>query len=141
MDPNQKLSLLKKTEIFRNTPETDLTAIADILEVVSLKPGDSIFSKGDKGDCMYIIQKGSIRIHDGAYTFAFLKENEVFGELSLLDAETRSASATCDQESIILKLEQPPFYEILSKDQEVLKGILQMLCRRIRVLDEKSAHQ
>lgn len=141
MDPDQKFSLLKNTEIFRNTPEAELTAIADILQLVSLKPGDSIFSKGDKGDCMYIIQKGSIRIHDRAYTFAILKENEVFGELSLLDAETRSASATCDQESVILKLEQPPFYEILSKDREVLKGILQMLCRRIRVLDEKSAHQ
>lgn len=141
MDPNQKVSLLKKTDIFRNTPEADLSAIADILQELPLKPGDAIFSKGDKGDCMYIIEKGSIRIHDGAYTFAFLKENEVFGELSLLDAETRSASATCDQESIILKLEQQPFYDILSKDQEVLKGILKMLCRRIRVLDEQSARQ
>lgn len=141
MDPNQKVSLLKKTDIFRNTPEADLSAIADILQELPLKPGDAIFSKGDKGDCMYIIEKGSIRIHDGAYTFAFLKENEVFGELSLLDAETRSASATCDQESIILKLEQQPFYDILSRDQEVLKGILKMLCRRIRVLDEQSARQ
>lgn len=141
MDHNQKLSLLKKTAIFRNTPETDLAAIADILDVISVKPGDSIFLKGDKGDSMYIIQKGVIRIHDGAYTFAFLKKNEVFGELSLLDAETRSASATCDKESTILKLEQPPFYEILAKDPEVLKGILQMLCRRIRALDEKSAHE
>ncbi len=141
MDPNQKVSLLKKTDIFRNTPEEDLVAIAAILQELTLKPGDAIFAKGDVGDCMYIIEKGSIRIHDGAYTFAFLKENEVFGELSLLDAETRSASATCDQESIILKLEQPPFYDILSKDQEVLKGILKMLCRRIRVLDEQSARQ
>lgn len=137
----QKVSLLKNTDIFRNTPETDLESIADILYEVTLKPGDAIFAKGDKGDCMYIIEKGSIRIHDGAYTFAFLKEMEVFGELSLLDAETRSASATCDEECLILKLEQQPFYEILSKDQEVLKGILKMLCRRIRVLDEKSAHQ
>jgi CRP-like cAMP-binding protein len=90
---------------------------------------------------MYIIEKGSVRIHDGGYTFAMLKENEVFGELSLLDSETRSASATCDQDSVLLKLDQLPFYNILSKDTEVLKGILQMLCRRIRTLDEKSAHE
>lgn len=141
MLPTQKVSLLKKTGIFKNTPKKDLTDIASILEEVLLKPGDSIFTKGDIGDCMYIIQKGSVRIHDGAYTFAILKENEVFGELSLLDSETRSASATCDQGSVLLKLDQLPFYKILSKDQEVLKGILQMLCRRIRILDEKSAHQ
>lgn len=141
MQPNQKVSLLKNTDIFRNTPEEDLQSIAEILQEISMKPGDAIFAKGDKGDCMYIIEKGSIRIHDGAYTFAFLKENEVFGELSLLDAETRSASATCGEECLILKLDQQPFYDILSKDQEVLKGILKMLCRRIRVLDEKIAHE
>lgn len=141
MQSAQKVSLLKNTDIFRNTPGPDLASIADILQEVRLKPGDTIFSKGDVGDCMYIIEEGSVRIHDGAYTFAILRQNEVFGELSLLDAETRSATATCDQESTVLKLDQQPFYNILSKDQEVLKGILKMLCRRIRVLDEKSAHE
>lgn len=141
MHTTKKVSLLKKTDIFKNTPEADLEIIANILEDVSLKDGDSIFTKGDIGECMYVVEKGSVRIHDGAYTFAILKENEVFGELSLLDSETRSASATCNEDSALLKLDQLPFYKILSKDQEVLKGILQMLCRRIRMLDEKSAHQ
>lgn len=137
----KKVSLLRKTDIFKNTPKPDLEIIANILEDISLKNGEPIFAKGDIGDCMYIVEKGSVRIHDGAYTFAILKENEVFGELSLLDSERRSASATCNEDSILLKLDQLPFYKILSKDQEVLKGILQMLCRRIRMLDEKSAHQ
>jgi CRP/FNR family transcriptional regulator, cyclic AMP receptor protein len=141
MPTTERVSLLKKTDIFKNTPEADLDMIADILDNITLKNGDSIFTKGDIGDCMYIVEKGSVRIHDGAYTFAILKENEVFGELSLLDSETRSASATCNEDCILSKLDQQPFYKILSKDQEVLKGILQMLCRRIRVLDEKSAHQ
>ena len=141
MLPDQKFSLLKKTAIFRNTPDKDLSDVAHILKEVPLKSGELLFSKGDIGDCMYIITKGTIRIHDGDYTFAILGENEVFGELSLLDSETRSASATCEEDSFLLKLEQQPFYEILSKDQEVLKGILQMLCSRIRALDEKSAKQ
>ncbi|MEO6838451.1 MAG: Crp/Fnr family transcriptional regulator [Ginsengibacter sp.] len=138
---SKKVSLLKKTDIFKNTPEEDLSGIAEIMEEVSLKVGQTIFSKNEIGDCMCIVEKGSVRIHDGAYTFAILNENEVFGELSLLDSETRSASATINEDSILFKLGQLPFYKILSKDQEVLKGILQMLCRRIRNLDEKSAHQ
>ena len=141
MVPDLRFSLLKKTAIFRHTTEVDLTDVAHILKKVTLKAGEQLFAKGDIGDCMYIIENGSMRIHDGAYTFAILGENEVFGELSLLDSETRSASATCGEDCILFKLEQAPFYEILSKDQEVLKGILQMLCRRIRALDEKSAQQ
>ncbi len=135
----EKISLLKKTDIFRNVGETDLNEIASILEQVSLKMGDTIFTKGETGNCMYIIKKGNVRIHDGNYTLALLGENEVFGELSLLDAETRSATATCDSDCFLLKLDQHPFYKILSQDQEVLKGILKMLCRRIRALDAKSA--
>ena len=138
---DQKFSLLKKTTIFRRTPDKDLTDVAHILKEVPLKAGELLFAKGDVGDCMYLITEGSVRIHDGDYTFAILGENEVFGELSLLDSETRSASATCEEDCVLLKLEQQPFYEILSKDQEVLKGILQMLCSRIRALDEKSAKQ
>lgn len=141
MLPDQKFSLLKKTSIFRNTPDKYLADVAHILKEISLKTGQPLFAKGDEGDCMYIIEKGSIRIHDGDYTFAILGENEIFGELSLLDSETRSASSTCMMDCVLLKLEQQPFYEILSKDQEVLKGILQMLCSRIRALDEQSARQ
>ncbi|HXS58016.1 MAG TPA: cyclic nucleotide-binding domain-containing protein [Hanamia sp.] len=135
----EKISLLKETDIFKNVREGDLTDIASVLEEQSLKAGDVIFNKGDVGNCMYLIHEGSVRIHDGSYTLALLGKNEVFGELSLLDAETRSATATCEEDSILFKLGQDPFYNILSKDQEVLKGILKMLCRRIRILDAKSA--
>lgn len=135
----EKISLLKETDIFKNVREGDLKDIASVLEEQSLKAGDVIFNKGDVGNCMYLIQEGSVRIHDGGYTLAVLGKNEVFGELSLLDAETRSATATCGEDSLLSKLDQDPFYKILSKDQEVLKGILKMLCRRIRILDAKSA--
>jgi CRP-like cAMP-binding protein len=135
----EKISLLKETDIFKNVREVDLKDIAAVLEEQSLKAGDVIFSKGDVGKCMYLVQEGSIRIHDGDYTLASLGKNEVFGELSLLDAETRSATATCEEQSVLFKLDQDPFYSILSKDQEVLKGILKMLCRRIRILDARSA--
>jgi CRP/FNR family cyclic AMP-dependent transcriptional regulator len=135
----EKISLLKETDIFKNVREVDLKDIASVLEKQSLKAGDVIFNKGDIGKCMYLVQEGSIRIHDGDYTLASLGKNEVFGELSLLDAETRSATATCEEDSVLFNLDQDPFYNILSKDQEVLKGILKMLCRRIRILDARSA--
>src|SRR5690606_19162905 len=100
MSPEQKFSLLKKTTIFKHTPDKDLTDVAHILKEVTLKSGEQLFAKGDIGDCMYIIEQGSIRIHDGDYTFTHLGEKEVFGELSLLDSEPRSASATCDEDCV-----------------------------------------
>jgi CRP-like cAMP-binding protein len=134
----EKVLILRSSEIFQNTPESDLVDIAGILEEVYIDHDNILFSKGDIGNCMYFIFKGKVRIHDGAHTLAVLGENEIVGELSVLDAENRSASATTMDECILLKLEQEPFYEILMNNAEVLKGILNTLCRRIRVINQKS---
>lgn len=134
----EKVLILRSSEIFQNTPESDLVDIAGILEEVYIDRDNILFSKGDIGNCMYFIFKGKVRIHDGAHTLAILGENEIVGELSVLDAENRSASATTMDECILLKLEQEPFYEILMNNAEVLKGILNTLCRRIRVINQKS---
>ena len=134
----EKVLILRSSEIFQNTPETELVDIAGILEEVYINTNATLFSKGDIGNCMYFIFKGKVSIHDGAHTLAVLGENEIVGELSVLDAENRSASATTLDECILLKLEQEPFYEILMNNAEVLKGILKTLCRRIRVINQKS---
>ncbi len=134
----EKVLILRSSEIFQNTPETDLVDIAGILEEVYVDTNTILFSKGDIGNCMYFIFKGKVSIHDGTHNLAVLGENEIVGELSVLDAENRSASATTIDECILLKLEQEPFYEILMNNAEVLKGILKTLCRRIRVINQKS---
>lgn len=133
----EKVLTLRSSEIFSETPETELVELAGVLEEMHLAPQVRLFSKGDIGDCLYIIFKGKVKIHDEDQLFAILGENELLGELSILDTEPRSASATTQEECILLKLAQEPFYEILLNNAEVLKGILKTLCRRFRQMDEK----
>jgi CRP-like cAMP-binding protein len=135
----EKVLILRSSEIFQNTPETDLVELAAILEEIYLDAGSLLFAKGDTGNCMYFIYSGSIKVHDGEHILAVLGENEIVGELSVLDAESRSASATTTEETILLKLGQEAFYEILLTTPDILKGILKTLCRRIRVSNKKSA--
>lgn len=134
----EKVLILRSSEIFQNTPESDLVELASILEEIYLDANTSLFNKGDIGNCMYFIFSGSIKIHDGQHTLAVLGENEIVGELSVLDAESRSASATTTEESILLKLEQEAFYEIMMNNADILRGILTTLCKRIRVSNKKS---
>ncbi len=135
----EKVLTLRSSEIFYNTPEAELVELAGVLEELYLDPSENLFQKGDTGECMYFIYKGKIRIHDEALTLAILEENDIVGELSVLDAETRSASATAMEETILLKLEQEPFYDIILANAEVLKGILKTLGRRLRLMDAKLA--
>src|SRR6186997_3429421 len=66
---------------------------------------------------------------------------EIFGELSLLDADTRSASATADTDCILYKIDQEPFYELMDERPEVAKGFIKILCQRLRTMNEKSRQQ
>lgn len=134
----EKVLLLKSLSIFEETPETVLAEVAEILVEEDHAEGATIFNDGEVAHCMYIIFKGEVRIHKDGHTLAVLKENDFFGELSLLDTETRSASASANTETLLLKIDQEPFYEIMESRVEVAKGIIKTLCKRLRAQNTKS---
>ena len=137
----EKVLLLKSLNLFKETPENILADLAPLMKEMQYEQGTEIFKEGETGDCMYIIQQGNIKIHKGNTTLAILKEKEVFGELSLLDADTRSASATADTDCILYKIDQEPFYELMDEKPEVAKGFIKILCQRLRTMNEKSRQQ
>ena len=137
----EKVLVLKSLNLFKDTPENILADLAPLMKEIQYEQGTEIFKEGETGDCMYIIQQGNIKIHKGNTTLAILKEKEVFGELSLLDADTRSASATAETDCILYKIDQEPFYELMDERPEVAKGFIKILCQRLRTMNEKSRQQ
>ena len=135
----EKGLLLKKSQIFENCSETDLLEIAAVCEEREEEKNITVFAKGDDGNCMYFIYRGEVLIHDNNNRLAVLGENEIFGELSLLDFERRSASATTATDCYLLKIDQESFYDILASNTEILKGIMKTICRRLREQDKINA--
>jgi CRP/FNR family transcriptional regulator, cyclic AMP receptor protein len=134
----EKVLILKALSIFKDTPEHILADLAPLMEEEEYEQGTLIFREGEIGDCMYIIHQGEVNIHKGGITLAILKEKEVFGELSLLDAEVRSASATTHTDCLLFRIEQEPFYELIDNRPEVARGFIKILCQRLRAQNEKS---
>lgn len=131
--------LLKSLGIFKETPETILSELAPLMQEVEVEKDAIIFHEGEPGDCMYIIYSGEIRIYKGNTTLAVLGEKEVFGELSLLDAETRSATVSAITDCLLFKINQEPFYELFDTRPEVARGFIKILCTRLRQLNERTA--
>jgi len=134
-----KVLLLKSLSIFRETPEPILFELALLMKEVSQEGGTVIFREDDHGDCMYIIYSGDIQINVGKTTVAILREKEVVGELSLLDAEPRSATAIAKTDCVLFKIEQEPFYELINSRPEIARGFIKILCNRLRQLNQKAA--
>lgn len=128
---------MRSVNMFRGTDEMVLTQIGEIMEERFYPADEQVFKEGEEGDCMYIVYSGEVRIHKGNHTLATFKKNDFFGELSLLDSDIRSASATCSSDCTLFVIHQEAFYDILETQPQVARGILHELCKRIRIADEQ----
>ena len=128
----EKVLILKTVSMFSQTPDNVLADVADILEEVNVSENESIFKQGEPGDSLYVIVDGKVRVHDGERLLNYLGESDVFGEMALLDPEPRLASVTAVEETRLFRLEQTPFYELMSERPEVATGIIRVLTRHLR---------
>jgi signal transduction histidine kinase len=131
-----KVQFLRHVNIFASTSRAFLQSIATVLEGVEVKKQQNIFRKGDPGDSMYIITQGLVRIHDGNHVLSRLGVNDVFGEYALIDDEPRSASVTAEETSYFLRLSRSDFEQLLEKNPGLANGILRVLIRRMRNMNE-----
>lgn len=128
----EKVMILKDVDIFSTTPEEDLIEVASIVEEIDVKMGEEVIKKGDIGTSMYIIIEGEMKVHDGDKELVRLGNRKVFGELAALNPEPRSASITALRDSQLFRLEQGPLYDLMAEHVDVVKGIMHVLCNRMR---------
>lgn len=128
----EKAEILKNTEIFNNTPAMVLTEIAKVMEEISVPKGNEIIKKGELGDSMYVLCKGRAKVHEDEIVFTELFPIDIFGELSLLISEPRSASITTLEDSTLLSLSQEAFEVIMEDNADFYKGLIKTLVKRIQ---------
>ncbi|MFN3849490.1 MAG: cyclic nucleotide-binding domain-containing protein [Spirosomataceae bacterium] len=133
----ERVIILKNTPLFKAIPENVLTVVAPIMQEVKVNQDHVIFKKDDFGDSMYIIYEGEVAIVDKNTELARFGKYEFFGELALLDSEARSASAVAKNDSLLFKIVQDDFYELLEERPELMRNIIKALSQRIRVQNQK----
>lgn len=89
---------IKDFTLFRKFDEGTIRALEACITEKSLAPGETVFSKGDPGDELFLVRRGSIRILlplEGGkhHHVATVGRGDFFGELSFLDRGLRSADA------------------------------------------------
>ncbi len=99
-------------------------------------PKDSmIFSEGEPGDELYIIQKGSVKItkivDDNEVLLAVLKTGDIFGEMALLESKPRVASAVAYEDCMVLAVNRANFERMVGTQPQIITRLTQLLAERI----------
>jgi CRP-like cAMP-binding protein len=96
------LAKLEKITIFKNLLSVHKNCISNSIETKTYLDGDAIVTSGEEGNAMYIIKKGIVKCtHKNGKIIKKLKENECFGENSLLLASKRYLSVISEGETIL----------------------------------------
>lgn len=132
-----RLLFVRKVPIFKELRDDFLVRLASIMDELSFPNKHTIFKQGQEGRSLYILVSGRVKVHLGDRELARLEQGACFGEMSLFDAEPRSASITTLEVCDCLVLTQQQLYEAIDETPEIAINIIRLLSRRIRELNAK----
>ena len=135
---------LRSSFIFEALGEADRVRFIAAAKPKAYKAGDPIFSMGDPGTSMMLVEQGEVRIsypssEGKTVLLSELKVGSVFGEIALLDGGERSADATAATNCTLLVFERHDFIKLLEANWPLAEAILKMVCERLRRADQRMA--
>jgi HEAT repeat protein len=133
----EKVVVLKGVSLFSETPDEVLADVAALLEEVEVDAGQVVFRKGDVGSALYVVVEGRVRVTSQDRVLVELGPRDIFGEMAALDTEPRSATVTALDPTSMFRLEQEALYELMADRIEVVRGVIRILCGRLRTVTDR----
>jgi CRP-like cAMP-binding protein len=137
--------LIKQARIFADLEDDELDRVVEICKPQEFKFGQTIFKEGEKGNRLYIIADGEVRISrqvpgSGEEALSVLKKGACFGEMAVFDRSERSTDAIANKDCMLLTITRSDFELLLDFNRElaykVLWAVVRLLCERLRVTND-----
>ena len=128
---------LQRIHLFQRLTPGELEELAAEVEQVKFGPEETIFNANEKGDALYVVDSGSVRIwvldeDIKPVTLTELKPGDFFGELAVLDRGPRSTNATTIGPTELHRLSSDDFQKFLMKHPDVAIDVICEIGARMR---------
>ena len=133
--------LLCMIPLFKMLDQDELLTLAKELEEVRFLAGQSIFSMGDEGDKMYVVESGKVELYlqdkaDDRVELGFAEVGDLFGELSFLSSEPRSTSAKAVEATKLIAIDQHDLMMLVSAHPQSALDLLGALSQHIHASNQ-----
>ena len=134
---SEEAQSLSRVPLFKRLEPHELEHLAEEVDQVNYKAGETIFNEHDRGDALYILEEGAVRIwvYDEDVkdvTLAQLKPGDFFGELAVLDRGERSSSATAITDIHLHRLSSDDFQKFLLEHPDASIDVICEIAARMR---------
>jgi serine/threonine protein phosphatase PrpC/CRP-like cAMP-binding protein len=120
----QKREVLSKMPLFAKLSDREMMRIMQVAEVRAYAAGDQVIKEGDKGDELFIVLTGMVKVLRGDAVLTMLGSGEHFGEMALIRSVPRSATVHAEGPCELIALRRADFFEILRKEHELAVKLL-----------------
>jgi CRP/FNR family cyclic AMP-dependent transcriptional regulator len=103
---------------------------------ITIAGGNTVFSRGDPGDCMYIVQSGTIEMMIGDKIIEVIGPNEALGFMSMIDDRPRSSTARAKETCELSIIDRRTFRFMVDEVPNFAFYIMGVLARRIRGMSD-----
>jgi len=133
---------LRNSKLFGGMLAEELQALAETAHIRAFQAGQTIFTEGDPGDAIYVVIEGKVQIS------AFVNEHErrvlshigpgdFFGEMAVLDNESRSATATAETDVQMYYIPRLQMLHILETSPRLAIGLVREFSHRMREVNRQ----
>jgi CRP/FNR family cyclic AMP-dependent transcriptional regulator len=134
---SEEAEALSRIPLFRQLDQTELENLAEMVDQVKYRAGETIFYANDPGDALYVIDEGAVRIwvHDAdvkEVTLSELKPGDFLGEMAVLDGGERSANATAVVDSTLHRLSRDDVQKFLLQYPHAATDVIREVAARLR---------
>ena len=110
------------------------------MELKEFRKGDVIIEKGSHGTSAYVIKSGRVEVSDlvnnREVVLAVLGEEQIFGEMGLVEDQPRSATVTAVEDVQLAELNRDSFNELFERKPKVLLPIIKAIFERLRTVNK-----
>jgi CRP-like cAMP-binding protein len=144
-EPNELIHFLKQCELFQSLSEEELRLLLPLIRVASFDKDSFIVKEEEKGDDLFLIEKGSVEVlkkdkeTETLYRLAILHPGEWFGEMAVLGTKTRITSARALENAEVVILNLKDLDVLIEKSPsfaKIVKNIARKAAKRLETANE-----
>ena len=140
----KKIKLLQSVALFWDLKDEELGYISEKMVARKYDSGNYIFLEESDGEQCFFVVKGSVKVtrlskEGREVILAMLNQGDFFGEMSLLDGESRSANVIALEKTEVLTLNRKDFLIVLHEYPKIAIQLLKELASRLRKSDRHIA--
>ncbi len=138
----EKIELLQSVSLFWDLSDNQLGYIANQMIPKKYSQGEYFFLEDSEGEQCFFVINGSVKVtrlskEGREVILAILNEGEFFGEMSLLDGDSRSANVIALEDTKVFTLNRQDFLNVIKENPVIAIQLIKVLGQRLRKSDRQ----